>query len=350
MTDGDSIPGVTFLRQRGKWRARIKIGATERHLGMFDTIEEAVAVREAAQAEAVSTMRGMSHISGTSAKRVRANPFAIQARRDDIFAITEEIQPCSVRQAFYQCVARGVLEKTEQGYAKVQRELVAMRREGRIPYGWITDGTRWRFKPTTFDSIEEALQDTARVYRKALWRDIDAYVEVWLEKDALSGVVNQITNIYVGLHVARGFSSLSFLAESAEDIVEIDKPTFIYHLGDHDPSGRNAGDKIEQTLREMAPNADITFERLAVTVEQIAAYDLPLRPTKKDDPRFKKFEAQFGAGSVELDALHPDVLRRIVREAIERHMDSAAFRVLKVAEESERRQLTMFVKRKRKAR
>jgi hypothetical protein len=131
-------------------------------------------------------------------------------------------------------------------------------------------------------------------------------VEIWLEKDALSGVVNQVTDEYdVGLHVARGFASLSFLAESAEDIREIDKPTYIYHLGDHDPSGRNAGEKIEQTLREMAPDADITFERLAVTEEQIAIHDLPLRPTKRSDPRAKKFEAEFGLGSVELDPSTP---------------------------------------------
>jgi hypothetical protein len=218
-------------------------------------------------------------------------------------------------------------------------------------YGWITDGTRWRFKPTTFSSIEEALRRTAATHRKALWDDLDAYVEIWLEKDALSGVLNQVTAEYdVGLHVARGFSSLSFLAESAEDIEAIDKPTFIYHLGDHDPSGRSAGEKIEQTLRELAPSADITFERLAVTQGQIEAYDLPLRPTKRSDPRAKRFEAQFGAGSVELDAIHPDTLRQIVRGAIERHMDQDALAVLRSAEESERQQLTMFARRRRSRR
>ena len=58
-----------------------------------------------------------------------------------------------------------------------------------MPYGWLADNTRWQRKPRTFDSIEEALEETARFYRKALWTDADCYVEIWLEKDALAGVV-----------------------------------------------------------------------------------------------------------------------------------------------------------------
>jgi hypothetical protein len=276
-------------------------------------------------------------------KRQRATRAEMFARFDAIFEIVAEIQPCSVRQAYYQAVVRAIIDKTENDYDKVQTALVKLRRASRIPYGWITDGTRWRSKPTTYSSVQEALNRTARLYRKALWDNIDAYVEVWLEKDALSGVVNRGTSEYdVGLHVARGFSSLTFLDASAEYIKEINKPTFIYHLGDHDPSGRNAGEKIEQTLREMAPNAEIHFERLAVTTEQIRAYNLPLRPTKTTDTRAKKFTDEHGEGSVELDALHPDVLRRIVREAIERHLPRHQLEVLKVAEKSERELLTMW--------
>jgi hypothetical protein len=281
-------------------------------------------------------------------KRKRATKSEMEGRFDAIFEIVAAIQPCSVRQAYYQAVVRAVIDKTENDYDKVQRALVDMRRASRIPYGWITDGTRWRHKPTTYSSVQEALNRTAQLYRKALWDNVDAYVEVWLEKDALSGVVNRVTSEYdVGLHVARGFSSLSFLAESAEDIREIDKPTFIYHLGDHDPSGRNAGQKIEETLREMAPDADIHFERLAVTTEQIEAHNLPLRPTKHTDTRAKKFTEEHGEGSVELDAIHPDILRRIVRSAIDRHLPSDQLEILKVAERSERQLLTMWAREAR---
>jgi hypothetical protein len=269
-------------------------------------------------------------------------------RLEAIEAIVAEIQPCSVRQTFYQAVVRSVIGKTEAEYDKVQRALVKLRRDGHIPYGRITDGTRWRIKPTTFISLEQALQRTAQTYRRALWDEADAHIEVWLEKDALSGVVHPVTHEYgIGLHVTRGFSSLSFLAESAEYIAEIGKPAFIYHLGDHDPSGRNAGEKIEETLRDLAPDAEIYFERLAVTVEQIAELDLPLRPTKYTDSRAARFEAEFGRGSVELDAIHPNRLRAIVREAIERHIDFGQLEVLQEAEKSERRILEMFAARGR---
>jgi hypothetical protein len=141
--------------------ARIKIAGKTRHLGVFEDLADAAAAREAAAAEEVTLMGGKQHSGGT-----RANVFAMQARHGAVFAIVEEIQPCSVRQAFYQCVMRGVIDKTEQGYMKVQTALVMMRREGRVPYGWITDGTRWRFKPDTFDSVEQALHNTARFYCK----------------------------------------------------------------------------------------------------------------------------------------------------------------------------------------
>jgi hypothetical protein len=214
-----------------------------------------------------------------------------------------------------------------------------MRRCGDLPYAWLADNTRWQRKPNRFNGVEEALKETARFYRKALWADARDYVEVWLEKDALAGVVLPVTSLYdVPLMVARGYASLSFLHSAAEYINDIDVPTYIYHLGDFDPSGVNAGEKIEQTLREMAPKADITFERIAVTPEQITDWDLPTRPTKKTDSRAKGF----GDISVELDAIEPDRLRRLVGSALEYHLPSAKLRVLRAAEESERQIITAW--------
>ena len=89
-----------------------------------------------------------------------------------------------------------------------------MRRAGELPYDWLADNTRWMRKPSTFNGVEEALRDTASLYRKALWTDADAYVEIWLEKDALAGVVYPVTGLYdVPLMVARGYASLSFLLQ-----------------------------------------------------------------------------------------------------------------------------------------
>jgi hypothetical protein len=247
----------------------------------------------------------------------------------------------TVRQVFYQATVRGLVEKAESGYAKVQTDLTVLRRAGELPYNWLADNTRWQRKPRTFGTVEQALRDTARFYRKSLWVDADAYVEIWLEKDALSGVIYPITSLYdVPLMVARGYASLSFLYSAAEAINELTVPTYIYHLGDFDPSGVNAGEKIEETLRELAPDADITFERIAVTPEQIDDWDLPTRPTKTSDKRAKNFGSSI---SVELDAIEPNQLRSLVQETIEQHLPAEQFEVLKAAEESEREIISRLV-------
>jgi hypothetical protein len=273
-------------------------------------------------------------------KRVRSTKAQVEQRRLELLAIVEAMRPMTVRQVYYQVSVRGLIEKTEAGYNKVQTDLVKMRRSGEMPYDWLADSTRWQRKPRTFSSVQSALEDTARIYRKALWNEIDANVEVWLEKDALAGVVVPITSLYdVPLMVARGYSSLTFLHETATDIADSSSPTYIYHLGDFDPSGVNAGEKIEETLREMAPDAEIHFERLAVTLEQIRDWDLPTRPTKTSDSRARGF----GDISVELDAIPPDRLRDLVDEAISRHLPQHQLNILKIAEAEERKLLRGLV-------
>jgi len=277
-----------------------------------------------------------------SAARSRATKAEVEARLAKLREIIAEQQPMTVRQVFYQATVRKLVEKAESGYAKVASDLRRMRRSGEVPYEWIIDNTRSVQRPQTFGSIKEALQDCADYYRKALWRDADVYVEVWLEKDALAGVVYPVTaELDVPLMVARGYASLSFLHGAAEHIGTLDVPAYIYHLGDFDPSGVNAGEKIEETLRELAPDAEIHFERIAVTPEQIRRWHLPTRPTKTTDSR----AARFGTSSVELDAIEPDRLRGLVREAIERHLPPAQFQVLKAAEAREQRELAALVER-----
>jgi hypothetical protein len=264
----------------------------------------------------------------------------VAARRDALYGIISAMHPMTVRQVFYQATVHGLVEKSEAGYGKVQTDLVLMRRTGMLPYDWLADNTRWQRKPKTFDSVEQALTETARLYRKSLWTDAYAYVEIWLEKDALAGVIYPITHMYdVPLMVARGYASLSFLHSAAEYIETLDVPAHIYHFGDFDPSGVNAGEKIEQTLCELAPSAEIIFERIAVTPEQIEAWRLPTRPTKAKDARSK----HFGELSVELDAIEPQRLRSLVSDAIERHLPAEQYAVLKAAEESERSLLQRLI-------
>jgi hypothetical protein len=278
-------------------------------------------------------MRDASETYQASHIRRRATKAEVGDRRNALHNIVRQMMPMTVRQVFYQATVTGIVEKSEAGYNKVQTDLVLMRKEGSLPYSWLADNTRWQRKPDTFNSVEQALQDTAKFYRKSLWADAGCYVEVWLEKDALAGVVYPVTDLYdVPLMVARGYASLSFLHTAADYIGSLDVPAYIYHFGDYDPSGVNAAEKIEQTLRELAADAEIHFERSAVTSEQIAQWNLPTRPTKTTDSRSKTF----GDISVELDAIPPTELRGLVEDVISQHMPPHQFHILKEAEASER--------------
>ena len=252
-----------------------------------------------------------------------------------ILEIVSADAPMTVRQVFYRMVSAGLIEKTESSYNKVVvRLLTRLRLEGVLPWSAITDGTRWMRKSVRYGSVEEALDATRRHYRRDYWRDLDEYVEVWLEKDALAGVVFRVTDEWgVPLMVTRGFAGLSYVPNAAETIERIGKPTHTHYFGDYDPSGVEIDRNLERRLREFAPSSEIRFERVAVRREQIDEYELPTRPTKRS--------ANHGHGlhdgdSVEVDAISPATLLGLVRGAIERHVDPVRVAVLEAAEASER--------------
>jgi hypothetical protein len=253
-------------------------------------------------------------------KRARVTKAGLRERRQALYEICREFQPASVRQVFYQATVRGLIPKLEAGYQKIKTDLVDMRRSGMLPYPWLVDYTRWTRRRATFDNIDSALRITSEAYRKALWSECDSYVEIWLEKDALSGVVFPITEKFdVPLMVARGYASESFLYSAGLAVKQMaahGKKCFIYHLGDFDPSGQDAARIIEKRLRDHSGGVDLTFERVAVTPQQIENWNLPTRPTKQSDTRAKKF----GNISVELYAINPNQLRDLIQGCIERHL------------------------------
>jgi len=123
-------------------------------------------------------------------------------------------------------------------------------------------------------------------YRRALWHDQGVYVDVWSEEEATSSIVAPITAAWdVPVMIARGFASESFLWSTATTIRSQARPTMIYQLGDHDPSGLAAWKHVQAKLREFVPDGEIWFERLAVTEDQIAECGLPTGPTKTTDSR-----------------------------------------------------------------
>jgi len=270
-------------------------------------------------------------------KRKRRTKADIDALCDAMLAILKADHPMTIRQMFYQMVSAGRINKTETEYDNVVvRLLVRMREDGRIPYDWIGDNTRWMRGPSTYDSVEDALDEMARLYRKDLWRDTEHRVEVWLEKDALAGVLLKATYPWhVPLMVTRGYSSLSFLYSSAMAIRAANKPTYIYYFGDYDPSGRDIAANTEKRLREYAPDSEIHFELVAVTEEQIRFWNLPTRPTKRTDARAKKWKG----GSVEVDAIPSKHLITLAESRILSHLDMAQVEAIRTTERAERETL-----------
>lgn len=279
------------------------------------------------------SQRGESY-GPSHTRRVRRTKADIDAVEVAIYATLEADHPQTVRGLFYQLVSQGVVPKTEAAYkGLVGRLAVRMRRAGVLPYAWLADNTRWMRKPRTYGSLEACLERTAATYRRAVWDDMPGYVEVWLEKDALAGVLYAVTEPWdVPLMVTRGYPSLSFLFEAAETLKEERKPAYLYYFGDFDPSGMDIPRTVEAELRRMAPEAEIYFERVAVTEAQIRELHLPTRPTKKTDSRARSF----GQQSVEVDAIRARRLRSMVDECIQRHIDQHQFAVLQMAEASER--------------
>ena len=238
-----------------------------------------------------------------------------------------------------------MIPKKEAAYQGIVIRLCGqMREDGELPWAWIADGTRWMRKPHSYSSMQEALLRTQETYRRDLWANQNAYVEVWCEKEALSGVLFPITSEYdVPLMIVKGFPSKDFVHGAAETIEEIGKPAYLYYFGDHDPSGLWIWRDVQNKIRRYAPDADVTFQKVAVTPEQIKQYRLPTRPTKREgNSHAKNFRGQ----SVEVDSLPPDTLQALVRGVIEQHIDQRQLRITKIAERSEREQLAVLANMK----
>ena len=260
-----------------------------------------------------------------------------------IYAWAEEHNPVTVRQLFYRLSTLDAVPKNEAGYKSVGTICTKMRRAGDLPYNWIADNTRWQRKPRTYHSLQDALNTTARTYRRSLWDTQKGLVEIWCEKEALAGVLLQVTERWdVPLMVVRGYPSLSFMHSAAENInysTYMDKQSFIFYFGDHDPSGKDIFRHIAHTLREFAPDANIEIEQIAVTEQQIAEMDLPSRPTKRTDSRAKGFIGD----SVELDAIPPDKLRQLVEDCIESIVNKGELHRILEIENAEKESIFEFI-------
>ena len=288
-------------------------------------------------------------------KRNRRTKAEMAELRAGLYAIVAADHPMTVRQVFYQAEVRGLVEKTE-GECKnaVGRLLLEMRRAGALPYSWIADNTRWMRKPKTYTGLADFIERHQQTYRRDLWAEAEIYTEIWCEKDALAGVLYDVTQEYdVPLMVSRGFSSESYLYSAVDVITDqlsqagSAYQAVIYLLTDYDPSGLGIFKSIEKGLRRMCPKLLPGFEqemliveRVAVTEEQIKHWQLPTRPTKvKGNNHAKDWGDR---PSVELDAIPPGELRALVQRCIEQHIDRDQLDHLRVVENEERQLLRIF--------
>jgi hypothetical protein len=214
----------------------------------------------------VDLRRIVERLLRPSTSKSRGRPLGEKAVaiRGAIEDLASEYDVMTVRQVFYALTVRGTVPKDEKaGYRPVQTQVLRMRREGSLPWTFIADGTRWLRKPETFDSVTDALAAVKRAYRRNLWRSQDIRVEVWLEKDALAGVVREATEPWdVALMVSRGTSSATFLhaaAEAATEAWELGNiETVVLALYDFDAAGRRCARTVERGFAEYAPGSRFT--------------------------------------------------------------------------------------------
>jgi len=147
---------------------------------------------------------------------------------------------------------------------------------------------------------------------------------IWLEKDALFTPVTEIAGRYrVKVYAARGYSSFTAVYEAAQEI-DGAMPTRVLQLTDFDPSGEDMVRDLEDRLTRYGAT-DFELTKIALTSDQVHTLGLPPMPAKKSDPRYERFAASYGDQAIELDALPPDELERIVSTAIEDLIDPGAW-------------------------
>jgi hypothetical protein len=235
--------------------------------------------------------------------------------------VLEREEPMTIRQLFYRLVSARVIENTLSGYRRVSWTLTKIRKDGRCPFDWIVDRSRPEYTPSVWEDAKEYLTMCKVGYRKDYWHDQPKYVEVWVEKDAIVGAIEPVTDeLGVPIRVGRGFLSTTRVAEIAKMLARVGKGKHIFYLGDHDPSGQCIEQEVKGRILSLG-SKPFKLVRLAIHPEDITKFDLPPLRVKDSDSRTAKFTAKYGSECVELDALPPAELRRRLRAAIEALLD-----------------------------
>jgi len=230
----------------------------------------------------------------------------------------------TLRQLYYQFVARGYIPNNQRSYKSLGNTIDRARKAGLMDWRFIVDRTRNLMGYTTYEDPAGIVEAMESDYHVDLWEGQDFRVEVWVEKEALAGVVARAAlSRGVDYFSCRGYVSQSELHSAAlrhrryeregQDVV-------VVHLGDHDPSGIDMTRDIQERLALFGAHSEV--RRIALNRDQIDLYNPPPNPAKLTDSRAKGYIMEHGKSSWELDALDPDTLATLITDEIDRHQDA----------------------------
>jgi len=240
---------------------------------------------------------------------------------DLAFEVLEAEHPMTLRQLFYRLVSVQALDNRQTDYQRLSRILTDAREREEIDYEWIVDRSRPVYEVNVFRDPAAYAKAVMTSYRRNNWQDQPWHVEVWTEKDAITGAIQPVTDrLGITIRTGRGFQSTTRVHEIAECLNDINKPIEVLYLGDHDPSGRCIEEDVKQRV-EAKTVEEFTLRRLAIHAKDIGKFNLPPLRVKTSDSRARTFLREHGTECVELDALPPSELRRRLTEAIEARID-----------------------------
>ena len=255
--------------------------------------------------------------------RPQAKTRAILAQIDDVLRDYEDHLPLTVRQIFYRLVASYDYEKTELSYNRLAELLVRARRARLIPFEFIRDDGVVTYSSPWYAGAEDFWNDTGqriREYRRDRQAGQRHHIELWCEAAGMAPQLARVADDFsVPVFSSGGFASLTAVRLIAERALDRDVPTFLLHVGDYDPSGESIFSSIASDAAAFVEADRIIYTlrihpfRIALTADQVAEYELPTAPPKASDSRSESWTG----GTCQLEALAPDELATIVRDAIE---------------------------------
>jgi len=255
----------------------------------------------------------------------------------------------TLRQIYYQFVARALIPNTEQSYKRLGNIISDARRAGLIDWNAIEDRTRFIRELSSWDTPQSILKSAKDSYHRDLWEHQTKRVEVWIEKDALVGVIEGICNeTDVPFFSCRGYVSDSEMWRAGIRIrhhARGGQPVVVLHLGDHDPSGLDMTRDIRDRLELFSSHADFEVRRVALTMEQIEDQRPPPNPAKVTDSRYEGYAAEYGNDSWELDALEPRFISDLIRDNILGERDEEQWDLDVEHQEEERGQIADVIER-----